>query len=156
MQRSIRPLGPDDAAAAVHLIHLAFRAQPIVTDPPSAALQETVDTVRSAILDGGGACCEIGGEIAGVVLWAERNGALYFGRLAVGPGHRRKGIARMLIGAVEAEAIHRSLTRVELGTRVSLVDNHRLFEACGYRVTGSSTHAGFSAPTSIDMAKQLP
>jgi GNAT superfamily N-acetyltransferase len=91
----------------------------------------------------------------GVVLWVEKAGGLYLGRLAVRPDCRRRGIARALIAVVEAEAVRRGLRRVHLSTRLMLADNRRLFASCGYVEGRLGTHDGYGAPTSIDMEKAL-
>ncbi len=40
----LRPLRPDDAAAAAALVRSAFAEQGVATDPPSSALRETADS----------------------------------------------------------------------------------------------------------------
>ncbi len=150
-----RLLRPDDARAAVALIRLAFSVQTVQTDPPSAALRETVETIAAAIADGGGAGFWRDGELVGVVLWAEQEGGLYFGRLAVRPDSRGQGIARALIAAAETEARQRRLPRVHLSTRLALTDNRVLFASCGYVEGELRTHDGYAAPTSIVMEKML-
>jgi predicted N-acetyltransferase YhbS len=154
-EHATRPLDPADAGAAAALVRLAFSAQQVQTDPPSAALRETTETIAAAITAGGGAAVVAGGDLVGVVLWAERDGGLYFGRLAVRPDWRRRGLARALIGAAEAEARRRHLPRVHLSTRLTLMDNRRLFAACGYVETQLRAHPGFSWPTSVVMEKHL-
>jgi GNAT superfamily N-acetyltransferase len=148
-----RPLRVDDAAIVAALIHRSFSAQSVQTDPPSSALRETADTIAVAIGDGGGAGVVANGELVGVVLWAEKAGGLYFGRLAVRPDWRRRGVARALIAAAEAEARQRRLSRVHLSTRLVLADNRMLFAACGYVEGRLDTHEGYDAPTSVVMQK---
>jgi len=150
-----RPLVAEDAAAAADLIRAAFSAQSLQTDPPSSALREDAASVAHAIATGGGACVVAAGKLVGVVLWAEKEGGLYFGRLAVHPGWRGNGIARALVAAVEAEARRRNLVRLHLSARLTLRDNRRLFAACGFRETALRTHAGYAAPTSVVMEKFL-
>ena len=155
MEQTLRPLAPEDAASAAALIRRAFQAQPVQTDPPSSALRETAGSIRAAIGLGGGACIDRAGALTGVVLWAERDGGLYFGRLAVHPGFRRCGIARQLVAAVEAEARRRGLQRVHLSTRLVLHDNRRLFASCGFRETELRAHDGYPTPTFVVMEKLL-
>lgn len=151
----IRPLTPGDAAEAATLIRTAFAAQPIPTDPPSGALQETTETVAARITAGGGACVARDRMMAAVVLWQCQDGGLYFGRLAVHPRYRRQGLARALVGAAEDEARRRNLPRLHLETRLSLHDNRAMFAACGFTEGKASAHPGYSAPTSVHMEKWL-
>src|SRR5580704_17142010 len=131
----LRPLAAAYAAAAVDLIHRAFAVQSVPTDPPSAALRETAGTIGRAIEEGGGASITVPatGSMIGAVLWAEWDGGLYFGRLAVDPDWRGRGVAKRLVAAVEAEALRRRITRLHLSTRLVLLDNRRLFSSCGFR-----------------------
>jgi GNAT superfamily N-acetyltransferase len=82
-------------------------------------------------------------------------GDLYFGRLAVIPSARGRGIARRLVEAVEAEAARRGLAGVRLGVRIVLSENHRFFTALGYVETSREAHLGFAHPTSITMRKSV-
>ena len=152
----VRLLGPGDAAEAVAVIHEAFRQQSVVTDPPSAALRETAATVGAALAAGGGAGVSTGGSLVAVVLWAEQEGGLYCGRLAVLPGWRRRGLARRLLLVAEDEAGRRRLSCLRLSSRLVLEDNRRLFASCGFREGAVATHAGYAAPTSVMFEKVLP
>jgi ribosomal protein S18 acetylase RimI-like enzyme len=90
------------------------------------------------------------------VLWEEKDGdALYLGRLGVLPGWRRRGLARALVLAAEAEARRRGLARVTLSVRLVLEDNRRLFESCGFVETARTCHPGYAEPTSATMEKRL-
>lgn len=149
----LRPLHPDDHERAAALIRTAFAALSAAADPPPSALRETASGVAAM---GGGAIAEAtDGTLAGVVLWAERDGGLYVGRLAVAPCWRGRGIGRALIAAGEAEARARRLRRVQLGTRLVLAGNRRLFAACGFVETVLHTHPGYDHPTWVEMEKQL-
>jgi ribosomal protein S18 acetylase RimI-like enzyme len=80
---------------------------------------------------------------------------LYFGRLSVLPAARGQGIARRLVEAVEDEARRRELSGVQLGVRIVLTENQRLFTSLGYIEIGREAHEGFDHPTSINMRKPL-
>ena len=111
--------------------------------------------VARQLADHGGFVAVVDGRIVGAVLYKLLPEAIYLGRLAVPPAERGRGIARRLLQAVEDEARRRGAARVTLGVRIALPENAAFFIRNGYRETGCSTHAGFAAPTSIDMAKAL-
>jgi predicted N-acetyltransferase YhbS len=152
---AVRALAPADAAAAAALIRAAFADLSAPVDPPPSALRETEATVAATIASGGGACAEAGAALAGVVLWDEKEGGLTIARLSVRPDWRGRGVARALMDAAEAEARRRALPRMHLSTRLALLDNRRLFAACGFRETSVHAHPGYSAPTFVDMEKLL-
>jgi predicted N-acetyltransferase YhbS len=153
---TLRPLAAADADAVAALVRLAFAAQPVATDPPASALRETGANIAAILAGGGGGmAAEIGGHLAGAVVWEEKQGGLYLGRLSVDPRRRGAGIARALVAAVEAEARRRALPRVWLSTRLPLLANRRLFAACGFVETAQHAHPGYAAPTYVDMEKRL-
>jgi GNAT superfamily N-acetyltransferase len=153
---TIRPLGPADAAEALDVIHAAFRAQPVATDPPSAALAEDAASIAAQIAAGGGACAVAAEGMVAALLWKAQGGdALYLGRLGVRPGWRRRGLARALVATAEAEARRRGLARLTCGVRLVLEDNRRLFEGCGFVETGRTCHPGYAEPTSATLEKRL-
>ena len=152
---TLRPLVPDDAEAAAALIRVAFAAQPIVTRPPSSALRESTETIAAWIGSGGGAGLWDGSDLVALLLWAQRDGGLYCGRLAVRPECRGQGLARRLIAAAECEARHRALSRVDVRVRLELPDNVRLFRSCGFAEIGRDAHPGFAMPTILLLQKRL-
>ena len=152
---TLRPLGIKDAEAAADLIRIAFAAQPIVTRPPSSALKETTESIAAWIEAGGGFGLSDGPDLVALLLWAERDGGLYCGRLAVRPAFRGKGLARRLIAAAEDEARRRGLSRVDARVRLELPDNLALFQSCGFVEAGRDAHPGFAKPTILLLEKRL-
>lgn len=151
----VRPLVLADAAAAAALIRAAFADQSVATDPPSSALRESAESLAAHLAANGGAAAEDAQGLAGLVLWAERDGGLYLGRLAVAPAWRGKGVARALIGEGEKEARRRGLPRLHLRVRLALDDNRRLFAACGFAAVRYGAHPGYAEPTYAVMEKAL-
>ncbi len=151
----LRALRVEDAGAAAGLIREAFAAQSVATDPPSSALRETATSVAAHLTEGGGATLEAGGDLIGLVLWAERDNGLYLGRLAVRPSWRGRGAARALIAAGETEARRLALPRLHLRVRLALDENRRLFSACGFVPTRQGAHPGYAEATYLVMEKAL-
>lgn len=151
----LRAMRPDDAAAVAALIRTAFAAQSVATDPPSSALKVTEADVTAHLQTGGGAVAEVAKQPVGSALWVEQDGGLYLGRLAVAPAWRGHGIAKALVAAAETAARAMGLPRVHLSTRLPLLDNRRLFAACGFVETTRTAHPGYTAPTSVQMEKRL-
>ncbi len=152
---ALRPLRPEDAEAAAAFIRTAFAAQPIATDPPSSALRETREGVMAFLAEGGGVVAEAAGRPLALLLWAERDGGLYCGRLAVDPAARGRGLARMLVREAEGEARRRGLARLHVRVRAALTANLGLFASLGFRETGRDAHAGYAAPTLVMLEKAL-
>jgi len=150
-----RPMAPDDAAAVAALIRTAFATQSVVTDPLPSALRVTEADVEAHLRGGGGAVAEARSGLIGSVMWAEQDGGLYISRLAVATGWRGRGIAKALVAAAEAEGRRMSLPRIHLSTRIPLLDNRRLFAACGFVETTRRAHPGYAEPTSVHMEKRL-
>lgn len=155
MNIRLRPITPADAAAVAALIRTAFAAQSIITDPPPSALRVTEADVAAHLASGGGAVADADSVIVGSALWIEQDGGLYLSRLAVHPAWRGRGIAKALVAAGEAEAREKKQPRIHLSTRIPLLDNRRLFAACGFVETTREAHPGYAEPTSVHMEKRL-
>jgi ribosomal protein S18 acetylase RimI-like enzyme len=148
-------MGLADAAAVAALVRMAFAAQPVALEPPPSALGVTEAVVAEHLASGGGALAEHEDRVVGAVMWRVQDAGLYLGRLAVDPAYRRQGLGRALLAAGEAEARRRGLAYMRLGTRLALAGNQRLFADCGFVEVARHTHAGFAAPTWVEVEKQL-
>ena len=152
---SIRAATARDASLIADLVRRAFAAQPRPTNPPSSALEETAATIAAHLARGGGAVLEREDVVAGAVLWEEEDGALYISRVSVAPEYRRQGIARALMDEAEREARRQGFSRMTLGVRLELVENHQLFKSCGFVNAELRSHEGFSEPTWVLMERRL-
>lgn len=151
------PMRPDDSDAVAALVRAAFAAQPVLTDPPASALRLTAADIRAHLAAGhGGAVVRAGATLAGSVLWMPSDGGLYVSRVAVAPGHRRRGIATSLLAAAETAARAAGWPRLLLETRLVLLDNQRLFARFGFHEVSRHAHPGYEEPTFMLMQKPLP
>jgi predicted N-acetyltransferase YhbS len=145
-----------DAASLAATIAAAFEQYRGQLIPESAAFLETADAISGEFADGTDAIiAEQEEEMVGCVMIKPVDGDLYFGRLAVIPSARGRGIARRLVQDVEAEAARRGLAGVRMSARVALIANQRFFSALGYVETSREAHPGFDYPTSIKRRKSL-
>jgi GNAT superfamily N-acetyltransferase len=151
----LRALTPKDAARVRDVVRAAFAAQRRATRPPSSALRETEGSIAVKLADGGGFGAFAGGALAAVALRRFEGDALHLGRVAALPERRRRGLARTLIAACEAQARARGLKRMMLRVRLELPENERLFERLGFVRRRLEAHQGFEAPTTAVMEKPL-
>jgi predicted N-acetyltransferase YhbS len=153
----IRPATMTDAPALAALIIDAFAEYRGRLKPESGALSESAATIAAELArpDHSALLALDGARPVGCVLCKPEDGDLYFGRLAVPPAQRGRGIARALIEAVEAHARRHGYPGVLLGVRIALPENQKLFASLGYVETERTAHPGFDVPTSITMRKVL-
>jgi ribosomal-protein-alanine N-acetyltransferase len=79
---------------------------------------------------------EIDGQIVGYVLFWLLPGAIDIHNIAVHVDYRRRGIARLLLGKVLAEARNQSSLRVMLEVRKSNLPAQKLYQSLGFLTTG--------------------
>jgi [ribosomal protein S18]-alanine N-acetyltransferase len=100
---------------------------------------------------------EIDGCITGYVLFWLLPGVIDIHNVAVHLNFRRRGIARLLLGKVLAQAKVQSVTRVTLEVRKSNSAAKKLYESIGFLVTG--TRQGYYSDDGEDaltMTLELP
>lgn len=103
---------------------------------------------------------EIDGQIVGYVLFWLLPGAIDIHNIAVRIDYRRRGIARLLLGKVLAEARNQSLLRVMLEVRRSNVAAQKLYQSLGFLTTGVrkgyySDDGEDALAMSLDLASQI-
>jgi predicted N-acetyltransferase YhbS len=152
---TLRPATLSDIPTIVAIIHAAFQEYDGAIDPPSGAHNESADKIREQMATDQALLALIAGQPVGCVLYRNQGDHMYFGRLAVLPEHRGRGIAGALIAYVEERAREIGLPRVRLGVRVALPRLRMRYERLGYRVIAERSHEGYTHPTYVIMEKAL-
>jgi tRNA threonylcarbamoyladenosine biosynthesis protein TsaE len=140
---------PHDAAAMVEVIHSAFCARPPV-DPPSAAIDETAETLADTLQRAAGIFAKVGGRPAGVILVLPgEDDVATFSRVSVHPDLQRHGIASAMVAAAEELAAIQGSHHVELFTRSEFPEFLAFWQHRGFVVDRAVPHG-------VILAKPLP
>lgn len=151
----IRSGDPGELPAVVELIKAAFAEYEGRLDPPSSAQAKTAEGTRAELADGGMLVAAEAGRLVGCVFYHRRPDHIYLDRLSVPPAERGRGVAGLLLRAVEALALAEGLAETRLSVRLALAENRAWYERCGYRFESHGTHAGYAAPTYVRLRKRL-
>lgn len=152
---TLREAVPEDAPVLAALVREAFEEYRGRLDPPSSAHDKSVETVTRELKDGGAFLASTGSQSLGCVFFHPRVDHVYLDRLAVLPPFRGRGVARLLIEAVETRARQLGHTRVRLSVRLALEDHHVYYGRLGYQHHGYGTHEGYATPTFVILEKTL-
>jgi GNAT superfamily N-acetyltransferase len=152
---TLRAAIEDDIPTIVALIHAAFKEYDGVIDPPSGAHKESAEKIREKMTTERAVLALLGDRALACVFYRAEGDHIYFGRLAVLPAYRNRGISATLIAYVEERARALGLPRVQLGVRVALPRLRARYERLGYRVIEERRHAGYVEPTYLVMEKLL-
>jgi ribosomal protein S18 acetylase RimI-like enzyme len=148
-------LGPDDPALSdlLALMRDCFAYMEGRIDPPSSLGKVTTATLRQTAAEAEIWC--LGHPPVACMILTPKPGRLYLGKICVSPPHQRLGLARHLIDHAQTRARDMRLPRLELQTRVELMDNHATFKALGFTEHARTAHPGYDHPTSITMRKTV-
>lgn len=141
-------VGPEAAETVVAIVHAAFGARPAL-DPPATALDETADTVRAALAEGGGLLATLDGRPVGSVLLVPEPESLLLRRVAVLPDAQHHGVAHAMAAKAELVARDLGMERMRCLARAELPGTVRFWLGQGYVEVA---HDG----TSLTMVKELP
>ncbi len=150
----IREATDADVPAVVGVLRTAFAEQANLA-PPSGALSETEESVRVLMQTARIALAVVDGAIAGCQFFESKGDSLYLFRLAVLPHCRQHGIGGALIAYAEEQARAMGLPRAQFSVRLALPRQRAYYERLGYRFVAYGTHAGFAAPTSATLEKEI-
>ena len=109
------------------------RANPGVTIP---ALGESLADVQSWLEEWTTLVLRSGGRLVGAARGRRHDDTWHVGRLMVAPDLQRRGLGRLLLGAIE-DAAPEGVTGYVLFTGASSEDNLRLYKKAGYRLRGA-------------------
>lgn len=153
---TIGMVGDAEASTLLRIIHAAFEEMRGRLDPPSGALSESADSLKSLFARGERAALAlVEGAAVGCVFMMRTGVELYAHRLAVAPQARRRGVGRALMSYVEQVALTEGCSYVRVGVRLALPQNRAFFEQLGYVAIAEAAHVGYSAPTFVHMVKEL-
>lgn len=150
---NLREATPEDAGLLLSLIHAAFAEYVGKLDPPSGALNDTLEKINGSLERGRAVIALVEGVPAGCTFYEQEPGHVYLYRLAVRPGYRRRGIAEALIRYVESIAIEQGLP-VRLGVRTAVPANRAYYERLGYRHIEDHYHTGYDEPTWVMLERR--
>ncbi|HEX7740171.1 MAG TPA: tRNA (adenosine(37)-N6)-threonylcarbamoyltransferase complex ATPase subunit type 1 TsaE [Marmoricola sp.] len=131
MTTTIREAGPADATTVLALIHAAFGDRPVL-DPPSTALDETVDSVTAALAAHDGLIADHDGVPVGSLLLEPDGDRLCLRRVGVLAQFRHHGVAHELAAAAAHLAAARGFAGLVLEARAELPDTVRFWQQQGY------------------------
>lgn len=119
-----------DAGEVLTLQRAAFVSEAqIYGSADMPPLTQTLSEVEAELRSGSGLTARRDGRLVGAIRYAETDGVLLIGRIAIAPDVQGEGIGRALLDAAERS----SSARVsELFTGSLSEANIRLYEACGY------------------------
>lgn len=103
--------------------------------PPSSALEETVQSMFSAMEEGERALfCYIDDRPAGMVRFKITDSAIDFYRLSVIPENQGQGVAKELLGALEGYSKENGVSKIRCKVRRNASKNIKLYLKVGYKV----------------------
>lgn len=123
-----------DAGLIHHLMMQAFQEYESEI-PPSSALDETLETLFSAMENGEKSLiCYINQLPVGMVRYTVNEKFLYFYRLSVIPEKRGEGIGKKIVSALESESIKESVNEIHCKVRKDVRKNVSLYRCLGYKI----------------------
>ena len=150
----VRLARPDEAPIVHAITQHAFGEYRGVLPVESGALAETLADVEAVFTRGGAVLAIVDEQPVGAARFELETDALYVGRVAVLPSHRRRGIASALMRCCEDLAPGLGRDQVRLEVRQSLPSNVALYQALGYEVTSVEPHPR-GPDVSLTMRKRL-
>lgn len=137
------------------LVKTSFLYMESRIDPPSSMHKLSEDSISKHAETGEIWVIESDHAPIACVFLTPKPDALYLGKLAVSESFRGQGLAHILVNCATTRAHALGYKRLELETRIELIENHQAFANMGFHRTGETAHVGYDRPTSITMQKEL-
>lgn len=131
MTTTFHEVGPERADDVLALIRETFSGRPAL-DPPSTALDETLESIRRELAADGGLIAERDGKPVGSLLFRAHGPLLGLRRVGVLAEVRRHGVAAQLASYAAEVAARRGFTGLVLEAREELPDTVQFWERNGY------------------------
>jgi len=151
----VAPAGFEGWEALRTLLTTAFAYMEGRIDPPSSLEAMSAEDLRRKARTDTLVIALHGDQPVACGFLEDRDDAVYLGKLAVLPSFRGQGLLRRIVDVAEKRARRLGKPKLELQTRVELIENHATFTALGFAITGETTHPGFDMPTSLTMTRPV-
>lgn len=103
--------------------------------PPSSALEETVQSISTALNNGEQALISyINDKPAGMVRFRVKDDCVYFYRLSVIPEKQGQGIAKEMLKSLEVYALDQEKPLIQCKVRMTVPKNIALYHSVGYGI----------------------
>ena len=144
----VAEVGPAAVQDVLAIVRAAF-ADRAPLDPPSTALDETVESVAAVLAQDGGLLATLDGTPVGTLLLGRELDTLLMRRVSVRPEAQQQGVARALLRTALDVGRARGLRRVQLSARTELPETVALWTRAGFgEVARNGVH--------LTLAKELP
>ena len=144
----VAEVGPAAVEDVLAVVRAAF-ADRAPLDPPSTALEETVESVSAVLAQDGGLLATLDGKPVGALLLGREQETLLLRRVSVLPEAQQQGVARVLLRTALDVGRARGLRRVQLSARVELPATVAFWTRAGFgEVARNGVH--------LTLAKELP
>ena len=103
--------------------------------PPSSALEETVESITTALKDNEkGLIAYVDETPVGMVRFQLKENGLYFFRLSVIPERQGQGIAKKVLKFLEDYAKGKEISKLLCKVRMTVTKNIKLYSSIGYSI----------------------
>jgi ribosomal protein S18 acetylase RimI-like enzyme len=138
--RSVRPAGPEDAAAIRDLVRASYaRYIERIGKEPAPMLED-----YAALIGAGEVWVSVEGEeVLGVLVMRPAEDHLFVDNVAVAPDHQGKGLGRELMTFAEARARKDGLPEIRLYTNEKMRENVAVYAKLGFEETGRRLDGGY-------------